>query len=64
VGTASLIFGLILIGMGIFVFIRPGETEFPWIFLMGKLIVGIPLFAIGGLFLWKYDRDRKKEKNS
>jgi len=66
VGTVSLVIGLILIGVGIYVlFIVPTflvTNEFFWIMLIVRLVFTIPLFVIGGLLLRKYDRDRKKEK--
>jgi len=66
VGTASLVFGLICIGVGLyFFFIVDPEMEAPLeLLIIAKLIFLIPLVVIGGLFLRKYDKDRKKEKNS
>ncbi len=66
-GTASLVFGMILIGAGLyFIFVvTTSVTEEDAIFdLFARLIVGIPMMVIGGLLLRKYDRDRKKEKIS
>ena len=72
-GTASLIFGMILIGFGIFfgllMFVEMiqgvnqltedvGTNEF------GPLIIVVALFAVGGLLIRSFDKDRKKEKNS
>jgi len=68
VGTASLVFGLISIGFGLFfgifimLYIVPDATLELW----GQLIVWIgftvPFLALGGIFLKKFDRDRKKAK--
>jgi len=66
VGTASLIFGLIAIGFGVFIAFdmlsKPDGSESPGLnFLIGLSLTAI-LLAIGGLLLRKFDRDRKKEK--
>jgi len=66
VGTASLVFGLILIGAGVYMIseimkIRYEENALLSL-LFGFAIIPVPLFVIGGLLLRKYDRDRKKEK--
>jgi len=68
-GTASLVFGLMIIGAGIYVAnglwgFQQNEVDQFVFFLFGFAIVPVPLFVIGGLLLRKYDRDRKKEKNS
>ena len=65
-GTASLVFGLISIGFGIFfgffivIYIMPNATLELW----GRIIVWVgftvPFLALGGLFLKKFDKDRKK----
>ena len=67
-GTASLVFGLISIGFGLFfgifimLYIVPDATLELW----GRLIVWVgftvPFLALGGILLKKFDRDRKKEK--
>jgi len=68
VGTASLVFGLILIGFGSYVLfiLETGvvtDEEILYDF-GGRLIVAIPCFVIGGLLIRKYDKDKKKEKGS
>jgi len=65
VGTASLVFGLILIGAGVYMMseimkIRFDEENALLSLLFGFAIIPVPLFVIGGLLLRKYDRDRKK----
>jgi len=70
VGTASLVFGLILIGFGLFfslwMFVEMiqggGQVEFVY-YGLGFLIFAVPIFVVGGLFLRKFDKDRKKEKS-
>ncbi len=67
-GTASLVFGLITIGFGIFfgfgimIYIMPDATLELW----GRIIVWVgftvPFLALGGVLLKKFDNDRKKEK--
>ncbi len=64
-GTASLIFGLILIGTGIYLISEVMNYSFDeesalFSYLLGFVIFPVPLFVIGGLLLRKYDRDRKK----
>ena len=63
-GTASLVFGLILIGAGIYMVSEllkmKSEENALVVFLFGFVIIPVPLFVIGGLLLRKYDRDRKK----
>jgi len=69
-GTASLVFGLISIGFGIsfgffiMIYIMPYATLELW----GRIIVWVgftvPFLALGGLFLKKFDKDRKKENKS
>jgi len=66
-GTASLVFGLILIGAGIYIIsdllnYRYDEESALLTFLFGVALIPVPLFVIGGLLLRKFDRDRKKEK--
>jgi len=67
-GTASLVFGLILIGVGIYIaFSLLGATNLDdeedlQALGLGYLILVIPMIVVGGLLLRKFDRDRKKEK--
>ncbi len=72
-GTASLIFGMILIGFGLlfgllmFVEMIQGAnqlTEDVGSDGFGPLIIVVALFAVGGLLIRSFDTDRKKEKNS
>jgi len=67
-GTASLVFGLISIGFGIFfslvLLVGLASAEFNVEGFYFALIVTIVLFAIGGLLLRKFDKDRKKDGNS
>jgi len=71
-GTASLVFGLILIGVGLFLiysgfavaFQTTGDSDFVVGYFAFSMVLSISAFAIGGLLLRKYDRDKKKEKNS
>ncbi len=72
-GTASLIFGMILIGFGLlfgllmFVEMIQGAnqlTEDVGTDGFGPLIIVVALFAVGGLLIRSFDKDRKKEKNS
>jgi len=67
-GTASLVFGLILIGVGIYIAFHllgaanmESEEDLQAVGL-GYLIIVIPMIVIGGLLLRKFDSDRKKEK--
>ena len=65
-GTASLVFGLIMIGAGILVTNSIWETQQNEVdplvfFLFGFAIIPVPLFVVGGLLLRKYDRDKKKK---
>ena len=70
-GTSSLVFGIILIivgsGFGVLWLLRAPSyfTESGlWAPIVAVLIFTVPMFAIGGFLLRKYDRDKKKEKNS
>ena len=68
-GTASLVFGIIVIGVGLYFLFIPipsetGSDEELVDTLIAKLILVVPAFVIGGLLLRKFDKDRKKEKNS
>jgi len=66
-GTASLVFGMILIGFGIFfgllMFVEMIQGSNPEE-VGGPLIIVVALFAVGGLLIRSFDKDRKKEKNS
>jgi len=66
-GTASLVFGMILIGFGIFfgllMFVEMIQGDNPEE-VGGPLIIVVALFAVGGLLIRSFDKDRKKEKNS
>jgi len=67
-GTASLVFGLILIGAGVVIaynfltspsfYTGPDDAA---ALLLGFLIIVAPLMALGGILLRKYDNDKKKE---
>jgi len=64
VGTASLVFGLVSIGVGLLA-TGWGITGIIQNFFYPISIgfgSGIGLFIIGGLLLRKYDKDKKKEK--
>ena len=69
-GTASLVFGLalIIIGFGFIINeiidVEPTVEEWGSEVLVVILVLGIPLIVVGSLLLRKYDRDKKKEKNS
>ena len=65
-GTASLVFGLVLIGFGLvfgllmFVeMIQGGNPEE----VGGPLIIVAALFAVGGLLIRSFYKDKKKEKS-
>ena len=65
-GTSSLVFGLISIGFGIcfgfFImsYIMPHATLELWERIIVWIGFTVPFLALGGLFLKKFDRDRKK----
>ena len=72
-GTASLVFGMILIGFGIFfgllMFVEMIQgvnqlTEDVGTDGFGPLIIVVALFAVGGLLIRGFVKDRKKEKKS
>jgi len=69
-GTASLVFGLILIGFGLFlslwIFVEMINSSDPDLIAYGFvfLVFVVPTFVVGGLLLRVFDKDRKKEKNS
>ena len=79
-GTASLVIGIALIGIGVYYLLSPvsAVTQIETIWgtgyrfateaeqgdmLIGKLIIAIPTMIVGGFFLRKFDKDRKKEKS-
>jgi uncharacterized membrane protein len=66
VGIASLVFGIISIVVGLIAFGIQflGIVENLFYLTIVGIGSGIGLFIVGGLLLEKYDRDRKKEKNS
>jgi len=68
VGTLSLIFGLALIGIGLFFafggLMSFGETDKGFVDFPLGMGTGIILLAIGSVLIIKYDSDKKKEKNS
>ena len=68
-GTASLVIGLALIILGFSLITSylfrtyPSDTDLIES-IIGILILVIPMIAVGALLLRKFDKDRKKEKNS
>ncbi len=70
-GTASLVFGLILIGFAIFFLVYFGATLMSVEMIQGgnaeddgtygPLIIVVALFAVGGLLIRSYDKDKKKD---
>ncbi len=63
-GTSNLVFGLILIGVGIYILLivkTYSDVDLVWDMFV-RLVTALPSFVIGGLLLRKYDKDRKKEK--
>ncbi len=69
-GTASLVYGLISIGFGIFfgfsimIYIMPYATLELWERIIVWVGFTVPFLALGGLFIKKFDKDRKKENKS
>ena len=68
-GTASLIVGIGFMLVGFAVIAQGMLTTYYTIeqmidIITLNLIIGLPFVVIGALFLKKYDRDKKKEKNS
>jgi len=67
VGTLSLIFGIIVIGVGLYhaydaiVVMKYDVTDPAFIFAIGIAVIAL---AIGSALIIKYDSDKKKEKNS
>ena len=66
-GTASLVFGLISIGFGIFfgfiimIYVMPDATLELWGMIIVWVGFTVPFLALGGLFLKKFNIDRKKD---
>ena len=62
-GTASLVIGIAMIGFGFFfamyLLTSPTTVEAGYVLLITLIFAG-PIIAIGGLFLRKYDKDKKK----
>jgi uncharacterized membrane protein len=65
VGTSSLVFGIISIGVGLIAFGIQflGIVENLFYLTIVGIGSGIGLFIVGGLLLEKYDKGRKKEKS-
>ena len=67
-GTASLVIGLALIIFGFYLIIQAFNTTYEvgeaFYELFAVLIISVPLIVGGALLLRKFDKDRKKEKNS
>lgn len=67
IGSLAIGIGFIILGFGII--ILPTDTSLMSNddveqLIIVELILALPSIAIGGLFLRKYDRDKKKGKNS
>jgi hypothetical protein len=67
IGSLAIGIGFIILGFGII--ILPTDTslmsdEDEEQLIIVELILALPSIAIGGLFLRKYDKDKKKEKKS
>ena len=64
-GTSSLVFGIISIGVGLIAFGIQflGIVENLFYLTIVGIGSGIGLFIVGGLLLEKYDKGRKKEKS-
>ena len=63
-GTTSLVFGLILIGVGIYILLivkTYSDVDLVWDMFV-RLVIALPSFVIGGLLLRKYNKDRKNER--
>lgn len=65
-GITSLVFGIISIVVGLIAFGIQflGIVENLFYLTIVGIGSGIGLFIVGGLLLEKYDKDRKKKKNS
>jgi len=65
VGTYSLIFGVIVIGVGLYqayqAIMEYDNPDPEFIFAIGIAVIAL---AIGSVLIIKYDIDKKKEKNS
>ncbi len=57
-GTASLIFGLILIGFGLLSGIWMSVETIQG----GPVIIVVALFAVGGLLIRNFDKERKEDR--
>ncbi len=69
-GTANLVFGLVLIGKGLVIMFAIGyfwnanyDEYSIWVIAIVFLILCVPFFVVGGLFLRKFDSDRNKAKS-
>jgi len=69
-GTANLVFGLVLIGKGLVMmfvigyFWNANYDEYSiWVIAIVFLILCVPFFVAGGLFLRKFVSDRNKAKS-
>jgi len=69
-GTASLVFGLVLIGKGLVIMFAIGyfwnanyDEYSILVIAIVFLILCVPFFVVGGLFLRKFDSDRNKAKS-
>ncbi len=69
-GTLSLIFGVIVIGFGLYwlynslIGLAVSVTTYENYISIIAIGVGIIIIAIGSALIRKFDKDRKKEKNS
>ncbi len=64
-GTASLVFGVILIAVGaimfFYVFTYAFEPDTPtYAIVLALLLLAVPEIVVGGLLIRKYDKDKKK----
>ena len=63
-GSLAIGIGLIILGFGIIIVptdtsqLSEEETDY---LIISELIIALPSIAIGGLFLRKYDKDKKKK---
>jgi len=57
-GTASLIFGLILIGFGLLYGVWMSVEAIQG----GPVIIVVALFAVGGLLIRNFDKERKEDR--
>ena len=69
-GTLSLIFGIIIIGFGLYflfnslIGLAVSVTTYENYISIIAIGVGIIIIVIGSALIRKFDKDRKKEKNS